>query len=260
MSSIFKRILIANRGEIAIRITQSLSVMGVVSVAVYAEDDALSLHTKKADIAFPLKGQGVKAYLDIEQLINIAINNECDAIHPGYGFLSENIEFSRQCEKAGIVFIGANPHVLSLLGDKARARELSISCDVPLLQGLNKSLSLAEVVEFFENRSNGKPIMIKALAGGGGKGIQPVGNIEDVETAYFQCQKEALSAFGCGDLYVEQLVQQARHIEVQVIGDGTGAVNHLWERECTLQRNHQKLLEVAPSPTLDEDTRQSIIS
>lgn len=259
MSRTFKRILIANRGEIAIRVTQTLSAMGVGSVVVYAEDDSNSLHTKKADLAIPLKGKGVKAYLDIEQLIDIAINNQCDAIHPGYGFLSENIDFSRQCEEKGVAFIGANAHVLSLLGDKARARELSISCEVPLVQGLNNSLTLDEVIDFFKNQNNGNPIMIKALAGGGGRGIQPVNRVEDIEQAYNQCQKEALTAFGCGDLYVEQLVQQARHIEIQVIGDGTGAVNHLWERECTLQRNHQKLMEVAPSPTLDEDTRQKII-
>lgn len=260
MSRSFKRILIANRGEIAIRVAQTLSAMGVESLVVYAEDDSNSLHTKKADLVIPLKGKGVKAYLDIEQLIDIAINNQCDAIHPGYGFLSENIDFSRQCEERGVAFIGANAYVLSLLGDKARARELSISCEVPLVQGLNNSLTLDEVIDFFKNQNNGNPIMIKALAGGGGRGIQPVSSIEDIEQAYNQCQKEALSAFGCGDLYVEQLVQQARHIEIQVIGDGTGAVNHLWERECTLQRNHQKLMEVAPSPTLDEDTRQKIIA
>lgn len=260
MSRTFKRILIANRGEIAIRITQTLSVMGIESLVVYAEDDSNSLHTKKADVAIPLEGKGVKAYLDINQLIDIAINNQCDAIHPGYGFLSENIEFSRQCEKRDVVFIGANSHVLSLLGDKARARELSISCEVPLVQGLNNSLTLDDVIDFFKHQNNGQPIMIKALAGGGGRGIKPVSRVEDIEQAYYQCQKEALTAFGCGDLYVEQLVQQARHIEIQVIGDGTGAVNHLWERECTLQRNHQKLMEVAPSPTLDEDTRQKIIA
>jgi len=260
VSGNFKRVLIANRGEIAIRVSQTLSSMGVESLVVFAEDDSKSLHTKKADIAIPLKGKGVKAYLDIEQLIDIAINNQCDAIHPGYGFLSENIDFSRQCEERGVAFIGANAHVLSLLGNKARARELSISCDVPLVQGLNNALTLDEVIDFFNNQNSGKPIMIKALAGGGGRGIQPVSNVEDIEQAYYQCQKEALAAFGCGDLYVEQLVQQARHIEIQVIGDGTGAVNHLWERECTLQRNHQKLMEVAPSPTLDEDTRQKIIA
>ncbi len=259
MSKTFKRILIANRGEIAIRITHTLSAMGIESVAVYAEDDKNSLHTTKADVAVPLKGKGVKAYLDIEQLISLAINNQCDAIHPGYGFLSENVDFSRQCENKDITFIGANPHVLSLLGDKAQARELSISCKVPLVQGLNNSLTLDEIIDFFEHKNNSKPIMIKALAGGGGRGIKPVNRIEDIEQAYNQCQKEALAAFGCGDLYVEQLVQQARHIEVQVIGDGTGAVNHLWERECTLQRNHQKLMEVAPSPSLDENTRKNII-
>ena len=155
MSNNFKRILIANRGEIAIRVSQTLSVMGIESFVVYAEDDSKSLHTKKADVAIPLKGKGVKAYLDIEQLIDIAIKNQCDAIHPGYGFLSENIDFSRQCEEKGVTFIGANANVLSLLGDKARARELSIFCEVPLVQGLNNRLTVDEVTDFFKNKNNG---------------------------------------------------------------------------------------------------------
>ncbi len=259
MSRTFSRILIANRGEIAIRIAQTCADMGIASLAVYAEDDHPSLHTKKADQAAPLVGRGVKAYLDIEQLIAVAKQYQCDAVHPGYGFLSENSEFSRRCAEEGITFIGASAELLDLLGNKATARETAIRSNVPLTSGINRACSLEEVQQFFTELGEGAAVMIKALAGGGGRGMRPVTQFDQLETAYNQCRDEATIAFGSGELYVEQLVTDARHIEVQVLGDGTGEVTHLWERECTLQRRNQKLLEIAPSPSLNDENRMAII-
>ncbi|PNU18628.1 carbamoyl-phosphate synthase large subunit [Geothermobacter hydrogeniphilus] len=259
MSPVFKRILIANRGEIAIRIARTCADMGIESLAVFAEDDSQSLHTKKADIAVPLPGYGVKAYLDIEQLIDIAMQHGCNAVHPGYGFLSENSEFSSRCAEKGITFIGPSGELLELLGNKATARKAAIKSGTPLTRGINKSCTLEEVKDFFNSLDDGAAVMIKALAGGGGRGMRPVTEFDQLERAYYQCREEAIISFGRGDLYVEQLVPRARHIEVQILGDGTGAAVHAWERECTLQRRNQKLLEIAPSPSLDNDTRMPII-
>jgi acetyl/propionyl-CoA carboxylase alpha subunit len=260
MSHHFNRILIANRGEIAIRIARTCADMGIASVAVFAEDDQLSLHTKRADTAHPLKGSGVAAYLDIEQLISIAKQHDCDAIHPGYGFLSENAKLAQRCSEEGICFIGAPTKLLNLLGNKASARQAAQANNIPMVQGLNRICSLADIQQFHRSLGKDAAIMIKALAGGGGRGMKTVTKAEDIEPAYQQCQSEAKLAFGCGDLYVEQLVQRARHIEIQVLGDGSGDVTHLWERECTLQRRNQKLIEIAPSPTLDASTRTPVIN
>ncbi|TVP11884.1 carboxyl transferase domain-containing protein [Shewanella sp. KCT] len=259
MTRVFNRILIANRGEIAIRIAQTCADMGIDSLAIYAEDDSQSLHTKKADQAVTLQGRGVKAYLDIEQLMAVAKAHGCDAVHPGYGFLSENSSFSRRCQEEGICFIGSSAELLDLLGNKATARETALRSDTPLTGGINKPCSLEEVQAFFTSLGDGAAVMIKALAGGGGRGMRPVSRYEDLAEAYRQCREEAIIAFGSGELYVEQLVQHARHIEVQILGDGTGAAVHAWERECTLQRRNQKLLEIAPSPSLDDATRMPII-
>ncbi len=259
MDSLFTRILIANRGEIAIRIAQAADDLGIETLAIYPEDDALSLHTQKATHAVKLEGRGVKAYLDIEQLIRVAKAHGCDAVHPGYGFLSENAEFSRRCVEQGMTFIGASAELLEQLGNKATAREIALRSETPLTGGINKACSLEEVQAFFESLGEGAAVMIKALAGGGGRGMRPVTEYDKLAEAYQQCQDEATIAFGSGDLYVEQLVQDARHIEVQILGDGTGAVSHAWERECSLQRRNQKLLEIAPSPSLSDDERQPII-
>ncbi len=254
-----RRLLIANRGEIAIRIARTAADMQVGSVAVFAEDDALSLHVKQADEAVALRGSGVKAYLDIEQLVAAARDQGCDAIHPGYGFLSENAQFSARCAEEGITFIGASAELLDLLGNKATARQVAEDAGTPLVQGMNKACTLEEVVEFFDGLGDGAAVMIKALAGGGGRGMRAVTNRAQLEEAYGQCREEAQIAFGSSDVYVEQLVQHARHIEVQVLGDGSGDVAHAWERECTLQRRNQKVLEIAPSPTLTDLTRRPII-
>ncbi|MGB4072359.1 carboxyl transferase domain-containing protein [Pseudomonas sp.] len=253
----FAALLIANRGEIAIRIARAAAELGIRSVAVYAEDDAASLHVRQADSAVALKGRGVAAYLDMDQLIAIAQAEGCDAVHPGYGFLAENAEFARRCQVAGLCFVGPSVEVLQRFGDKAAARELAERCNVPLVAGINRPISLAEAHGFFAEHGE---VMLKALAGGGGRGMRPVFSAAELDQAFARCQSEAQSAFGNNALYIEQLVGHARHIEIQVLGDSTGAVSHLWERDCSLQRRQQKLVEIAPSPDLPAATRERMIA
>lgn len=255
MSAPFSALLIANRGEIAIRIARACAELGIRSIAVFAEDDSASLHTRKADHALALPGRGVAAYLDMDRLIAIAQAEGCQAIHPGYGFLAENAEFARRCQAAGLTFVGPAPEVLELFGDKARARELAERCAVPLVRGINRAISLDEARAFLAEHG---AIMLKALAGGGGRGMRAVRDAGELDEAYARCQSEAHSAFGNGALYAEQLVEHARHIEIQVLGDGS-RVSHLWERDCSLQRRHQKLVEIAPSPGLDPALRERLI-
>lgn len=253
----FNRILIANRGEIAIRLAHAIADCDATSVAVYAEDDAQSLHVRSADQAIALQGQGVAAYLDAAQLIRIAKEQNCDAIHPGYGFLSENADFARACEQAGITFIGPAPEVLDTFGDKASARRLAEQQGVPLTQGTNEPTTLEQARDFMQSLGEGAAVMLKALAGGGGRGMRAVHDLAELDDAFARCSSEATAAFGRGDLYVERLIRRARHIEVQIIGDGT-EVAHVWERDCTLQRRNQKLLEVAPAPSLDPAVREQL--
>jgi len=250
------RILIANRGEIAIRIARAAAELNLRSVAVHSADDAACLHVARADEAHLLPGSGPAAYLDGAQLIASARATGCDAIHPGYGFLSESAEFARQCRQAGIVFIGPRPEVLALFGDKAQARALARRCGVPLAAGSAGPVSLEQARAFFDAHG---AIMIKALAGGGGRGMRAVLAASELDAAYARCRSEARAAFGDDAVYVERLITHARHIEVQVIGDGS-RLAHLGERECTLQRSRQKLVEIAPSPSLDAGQRERIIA
>jgi len=247
------KILVANRGEIAVRIIRAIAELNISTLAVYAEDDAKSLHTRIADESRALKGRGAAAYLDQEQMLAAAIDNGCWAIHPGYGFLAENADFARRCESAGLTFIGPSPESLELFGDKARARQMANDFHIPLIEGTSGATTIEEAREFFEALGENSAIMIKALAGGGGRGMCAVTDISRLESAFQLCQSEAKAAFGSTDLYVERLIPRARHIEVQIVGDGSGAVSHLYERECSLQRRHQKLIEVAPSPALETD-------
>src|SRR5580692_1319264 len=243
-------LLIANRGEIAIRIIRAAAEMGIRTVAVFPDDDAASLHTRKADEARRLNGSGAAAYLDGEQIIAIAKTAGCDAIHPGYGFLSENAGFARRCASEGITFVGPRAEMLELFGDKVQARALAERCGIPILRGTSGATSLDEAHKFFSSLGKGASIMIKALAGGGGRGMRAVSRTDEIEEAYKRCQSEARASFGNSDVYVEQLMPRARHIEVQIIGDGSGDVSHLWERECSIQRRNQKIVEIAPSPGL----------
>lgn len=253
----FPALLIANRGEIAIRIAQACADLGIRSLAVYAEDDSACLHTRKADLAVALAGRGPTAYLDIDQLIAIAREQGCAAIHPGYGFLAENAEFARRCQAVGLTFVGPTPETLQLFGDKAAARDLAQHCDVPLVPGINQAVTLEQAAAFQAEHGS---VMLKALAGGGGRGMRAVDDPAQLVEAFARCASEAQGAFGSGALYVEKRVRRARHIEVQVLGDGSGAVSHLWERDCSLQRRHQKLVEIAPSPDMDASTRDAIIA
>lgn len=252
------KLLIANRGEVAVRIARAAAELNIATVAVYPSDDAASLHVKLADEAIALEGMGAAAYLDAAQLVDAAVASGCDAIHPGYGFLSENADFARLCERHGIVFVGPPPEVLELLGDKARARQLAQQHDVPVVPGTAGATTLDEARAFLAQLGPGAAVMVKAIAGGGGRGMRLVRSEAELEAAFKQCQAEARAAFGSDAVYLEQFIPRARHLEVQIVGDGTGQVSHLWERECSLQRRNQKLVEVAPSPSLTPELRERL--
>ncbi len=254
----FDALLIANRGEIAIRIARAAGELGLRTVAVHSVDDAASLHTKVADEAVALSGSGARAYLDQKAIVAAANQAGCGAIHPGYGFLAERADFARCCADAGIVFVGPKPVNLELFGDKVRARTAAVDADVPVLRGCDQAVSLDEAREFFASCASGAMI-IKAVAGGGGRGTRVVQATDEIEAAYARCRSEAEMAFGVADVYVEEFLPHARHIEVQIVGDLYGGVTHLGERECSVQRRHQKVVEVAPAPGLDIDVRDAII-
>ena len=254
-----QRLLIANRGEIAIRIARTAADLGLATLAVFSEDDAAAPHLRACDQAVALRGVGPAPYLDIAQLLAAVRSSGCDALHPGYGFLSENAALARACVEAGVVFVGPDPSALEAFGDKAQARALAQRCGVPVLQGTQAATTLAQAHGFLAGLAPGAGLMVKALAGGGGRGMRPVLSSSDLDGAWALCQGEAQQAFGNPALYVEQLFPQARHIEVQVVGDGSGAVSHLWERECSLQRQRQKLVEIAPAPGLHPAVRQRLL-
>jgi acetyl/propionyl-CoA carboxylase alpha subunit/acetyl-CoA carboxylase carboxyltransferase component len=255
----FHKLLIANRGEIAIRIARAAGDAGLATVAIHSADDAQSLHVRAADAAHEIPGRGARAYLDIEAVIAAAKASECDAVHPGYGFLSENSTLARRCVEESIVFVGPSAEALDLFGDKAQAKALAKQCGVPIIDGTSGPTSLEEARAFLDSLGPGAAVMIKAIAGGGGRGMRIVDDAAVLEEAYARCQSEAMAAFGSDGVYVERLIRNARHIEVQIICDHHGAISHLWERECTIQRRNQKLIEVAPSPSLTEALRGRII-
>lgn len=256
----FQKILVANRGEIAVRLVRALRDLDIASVGVFARDDAQALHVQLADKAVALDATGPSAYLAIAALIAIARAEGCDAVHPGYGFLSERADFAQACAEAGLVFIGPTPDQLALFGDKARARALAAECGVPVMPGSAGAVTLAEAQAFFAAQTaDGAQagVMVKAIGGGGGRGMRAVLQAEDLAEAHARCVSEARAAFGVDGVYVERLMLNARHIEVQVLGDGS-AVASLGERECTLQRRFQKLVEIAPSPSLSQAVRAQL--
>lgn len=254
-----KNLLIANRGEIAIRIARTASDMGISTVAIYAEDDSQSLHTRHADRALSLGAVGVPAYLDTERIIALAKEAGCDAVHPGYGFLSEIAAFAEACERAGLIFVGPGVETLQRFGDKADARSLAESCGVPVLPGLSRAVTLEEARDFFESLGPDGAVMLKAVAGGGGRGMRPVDRLLELSEAFERATSEAQQALGSGALYVEELWPRARHIEVQIVGDGSGEVSHIWDRECSLQRQRQKVVEIAPAFGLSERLRAAML-
>jgi acetyl/propionyl-CoA carboxylase alpha subunit/acetyl-CoA carboxylase carboxyltransferase component len=255
-----RKLLIANRGEISIRIARTASLMGLPTVAVYSADDAQSLHVRRCDEARELPGVGAAAYLDADAVVAAALASGCDAVHPGYGFLSESADFARRCAAAGLTFVGPEVETLAAFGDKARARAMAEASAIPVLPGTSGPTSLAEAASFLEGLGDGAVVMLKAIAGGGGRGMRPVERAADLAQAYARCRSEAEQSFGDGDLYVERFFPSARHVEVQILGDGTGAVVHLWDRECSLQRQRQKIIEIAPAVGLDAGMRAELLA
>ena len=251
-----RRILVANRGEIAVRVIRACRDLGLESVAIYSEADREALHVRFANFSYPVGPPPATAsYLDIDRILEVAEKAAVDAVHPGYGFLSESPEFAGRCADAGMIFIGPTADCLALVGDKARARQAAMEAGVPVVPG-----SPGPVVDAAEAKAAaedfGYPIMLKAAAGGGGKGIRFVGAEEDLESSFATASSEAQSAFGDGRIYVEKAIVAPRHIEIQILADTHGNRIHLGERECTLQRRHQKVLEESPSPIVDDDLRQ----
>lgn len=255
-----KHILIANRGEIAIRIARAAAESGLKTTAVYAGDDAESLHVRRADQAVELPGVGPSAYLDIAQVVDAAKSSGADAIHPGYGFLSENAKFAEAVAAAGLTYIGPSPDALATFGDKARARALAVATDVPVVRGTDGPTDQAGAGAFFESLGPDAAVMVKAVSGGGGRGMRPVMDAGALAEALTRCQSEAEAAFGDGGVYVEELVREARHVEVQVAGDQAGNVQILGDRDCSLQRRRQKIIEVAPAPGLSSEQRKALWS
>ena len=251
------KLLIANRGEIVIRIARAADELNIPTLSIYSEDDADSMHTQVTDEAVALEGRGAKAYLDIDQIVNLAKAHDCTMIHPGYGFLSESDAFAQSCAEEDILFIGPRPEVLDLFGNKIEARRLADNWGVPTIEGTLDKTTLEEAIAFFESLGEGASMMIKAVAGGGGRGMRLVTKLEDIPNAFMRCQSEAEKFFGNGDLYVERYIPKARHIEVQIIGDGEN-VSHLGERECSIQRRNQKIIEIAPCPGLSKELKKKL--
>lgn len=253
-----KKILIANRSEIACRIIKACKELGIVSVAVYSDIDVNSLHVKLADESYCIGGSTAKeSYLDMDKIINAAKSCGANAIHPGYGFLSENPVFNEKVRNSGLIFIGPNPESMRLLGSKTASRELMQLHNVPVVPGLkSNSQNINEYIEFAEKIQY--PVLIKAAAGGGGKGMRVVKSVNELEEAIASAQRESLSAFGSDEIFMEKYIEKPRHIEFQVVGDSFGNYIHLFERECSLQRRHQKIIEEAPSIALDENLRNKM--
>ena len=250
----FKKVLIANRGEIAVRIIRACRELGIPTVAIYSQADANSLHVRLATEAYCIgPAQSAQSYLSIPAIISAALVSGADAIHPGYGFMSERADFAEICEKHGIKFIGPTAEAMRKMGDKATARRTMIENNVPVTPGTG-ILKTAQDVKDFAQKA-GYPIILKATAGGGGKGMRVVRSDDEVETNFNLCQSEAQNFFGNPDVYAEKFLENPRHIEVQILGDQYGNVVHLGERDCSIQRRHQKLLEEAPSPAIDAKTR-----
>jgi acetyl-CoA carboxylase biotin carboxylase subunit len=254
----FKRLLIANRGEIAVRIARACRELDIETVAVYSEADRESLHVKYADYAYAIgPAPSAQSYLNIERMIEVAKESRADAVHPGYGFLAENSEFAKRCLTEGIVFIGPSPEVIDQMGDKVKAREIMKAAGVPVVPGSDGTLnSEAEVLKTLE--AIGYPCMLKAVAGGGGKGLRLVRSRREVSSAYRAVGSEAASSFGDPRLYVEKYIEKPRHVEIQILADKYGRVLHLFDRECSIQRRHQKVIEESPAPGLEDRTRRRI--
>jgi acetyl-CoA carboxylase biotin carboxylase subunit len=252
----FKKILIANRGEIAVRVIRACHEMGIAAVAVYSDVDRASLHVRKADEAYPIGAPAAnESYLNISKILDVAARSGADAIHPGYGFLSENAKFARACADAGVKFIGPTAAAMDAMGSKTRARQAMERADVPFVPGTSRGLESFEQAREVAARI-GYPVMLKAAAGGGGKGMRLVSSEADLRSALEGARSEAERSFGDSEVYVEKAILNPRHIEMQILADEHGNTVYLGERECSLQRRHQKVVEEAPSPVVDPDMRR----
>jgi acetyl-CoA carboxylase biotin carboxylase subunit len=252
----FKKILIANRGEIAVRVIRACRELGITSVAVYSDVDRASLHVRKADEAYHIgPPAATESYLNIAKILDVAKRSRADAIHPGYGFLSENSTFAQACSDAGVKFIGPGPASMEMMGSKTRARQEMEKVGVPFVPGISKGVESAEHAEQVAAKI-GYPVMLKAAAGGGGKGMRLVHMPEELKPALEAAQSEAERAFGDSEIYIEKAIVNPRHIEIQVLADEDGNTVYLGERECSIQRRHQKVLEESPSPIVDADMRR----
>ncbi len=254
----FSKVLIANRGEIAVRVIRTCRRLGIQTVAIYSEADADSLHVSLADEAYLIgKPRVAESYLNIEKIIEVAKTAKAEAIHPGYGLLSENPAFARRCEEEGIVFIGPKADVIAAMGSKIEARRTMEKAGVPIVPGVSFALDGADEAAKAA-ASIGYPVMLKASAGGGGIGMHIARDEAELRQAFEGSQKRAASFFGDGTMYIEKYIERPRHIEIQLLADQNGNCVYLWERECSIQRRHQKVVEEAPSPFLDEETRRKM--
>lgn len=252
-----KKLLIANRGEIALRIVRACAEMDIRSVAIYTEPDRYGLHVKRADEAYSLGDDPLAGYLDPQRIVNLALETGCDSIHPGYGFLSENAEFARLCEQAGIIFVGPKSSVIDGMGDKTAARDSMRGAGVPITPGSDGNLKDVEEAVSLA-KEIGYPVMIKATSGGGGRGIRRCDSEQELRQQYPRVISEATKAFGSADVFMEKCIVDPKHIEVQILADSFGNVVHLYERDCSIQRRNQKLIEIAPSPQLTPEQREYV--
>ena len=257
------KLLVANRGEIPIRIFRTAHELSLHTVAVFSYEDRLGMHRQKADEAYMIGKRGqytpVGAYLAADEIVKIALAHGVNMIHPGYGFLSENAEFARKVEQAGLIFIGPTPDTIDALGDKVSARTAAIKCKVPVVPGTEGPVEKYEDARDFTDEY-GFPIIIKAAFGGGGRGMRVVRKQEDLKDSFERATSEAKSAFGNGTVFIERFLDKPKHIEVQLLGDNRGNVVHLYERDCSVQRRHQKVVEIAPAKDLPRETRDAILS
>jgi len=254
---LIQKILIANRGEIAVRIIRACKEMGIISVAIYSDADRYALHVKKADESYFIGNDPLSGYLNAHRIVNLAVTARCDGIHPGYGFLSENPDLAAICKRRGIKFIGPDHTVIKKMGDKIEARKAMIEAGIPVIPGSDGNIKDLEEAKKIE-KDIGYPVMLKATNGGGGRGIRRCDNEKELNSNYGRVISEATKAFGSPEVFIEKCVLHPKHIEVQVIADQHGNAIHLYERDCSVQRRNQKLIEIAPSPQLNDEQREYI--
>jgi len=255
--AVFNKILVANRGEIAVRIVRACAEMGIKSAAIYSDADRSALHVKKADEAYNLGPDPVGGYLNAHRIVNLAVTAGCDALHPGYGFLSENPELAEICARWGVTFIGPPAEVIRRMGDKVQARKTMVAAGIPVIPGSDSSIQDVGEAVTLANKI-GYPVMLKATNGGGGRGIRRCDDQDELLRNFERVVSEATKAFGSADVFLEKFIANPRHIEVQILGDRHGNILHLFERDCSIQRRHQKLVEIAPSPQLTDEQRAQV--